>query len=361
MSFLRKPRAGRALGALFVAASLALAGGCGSDDKKRPATQVAAKVNADEITVHQVNGALANAGNVAPESAEAVKRQVLERLVDQRLAVQQAIHKKLDRSPAVQQALEASRAEILARAYLNQVASSKAKPTAEDVRKYYVENPALFAQRRLFSLEEIALEGGDANVASELSSRIAKGRPQKETTDWLEARGVKFAFSRGVRAAEQLPLEILPRLHAAKDGELVVVGAGSSHRVIRIVASKSEPVDEATAAARIEQFLFNRRAADAIAQDMKQLRAGAEIQYVGEFAASATEADAGAKARAAAQAEALAKAKAEAEAQTRAEQATKARQAAETKARLETEAKARAASSEPLPQENIKKGLGGLK
>src|SRR5688500_1830131 len=76
-------------------------GACDSKEPQKPASQVAAKVNSGEISVHQVNYALTRAGVRAskPEMAPQVRREILNRLVDQELAVEQAINKKLDRSP----------------------------------------------------------------------------------------------------------------------------------------------------------------------------------------------------------------------------------------------------------------------
>jgi len=354
----------RRLSILSPVLALALAAGCGKDEGKKPATQVVAKVNSDEITVHQLNSILDRAPKVAPEAADRAKREILDRLIDQQLAVQQAIHKKLDRSPAAQRALEAARSEILARVYLEQIAAAQPRPTPEETKKYYAEHPELFAQRRVFSLEEIALSA-DAGLGAELRQRAAKSRSLREIAEWLQSRGVRFVPNRGVRAAEQIPLELLPKLQGAKDGDILVIEAGNGWQVIRVVASRTEPVDEAAATPRIEQFLSNRRASEAIAREMKQLKAGAKIEYVGEYAAGAAGAEAKAKAeaKARAQAEAEAKAKAEAEAQARAEEITRARIAAETKARLEAEAKGRALQSKPvtLPEDAIKKGMGGLK
>lgn len=349
----------------LLALALAFAAGCGKkDEAKKPATQVAAKVNSNEITVHQVNNLLARTPNVKPEMADQAKREILNRLIDQQLARQKAIEKKLDRSPAVQQALEAAKTEILARAYLEQIAAVQPKPTAEETKKYYAEHPELFAQRRVYSLEEITVVLPDDAVA-EFREQANKARSLQDIAGWLKARGIKFAANRGVRTAEQIPLELLPRLQTAKDGDILVLEAGNNREVIRVAASKAEPVDEERASPRIQQFLSNRRSSEAIAKEMKDLKAGAKIVYAGEFAGDAAAAEAKAKAQAAAKAKALAttKAKAEAEAQARAEEATKARNAAEAKARRETEAKARAAQSKPaqVPQQNIEKGVSGLR
>ena len=69
----RLPRAGLVLA---VVASVALLVGCG-DKKDKAASQTAAKVNKDEITVHQINFVLQQQRNLRPEQADAASRQVL--------------------------------------------------------------------------------------------------------------------------------------------------------------------------------------------------------------------------------------------------------------------------------------------
>src|SRR6185295_5582819 len=102
---------------IVLISALAFTTGCGkNDDAKDPkiATQVAARVNGDEITVHQVNDVLARNPNIAPEFANQAKSEILDRLIDQQLTKQKAIENKLDRSPKVMRAIEAAKSEILA-------------------------------------------------------------------------------------------------------------------------------------------------------------------------------------------------------------------------------------------------------
>ena len=307
--------------------------GCGKKEetaeKAKAATQVAAKVNAEEITVHQVNNILARNPNVKPEAVVDAKREILNRLIDQQLAKQEAIQTKLDRSPNVMQAIEAARSEILARAYLEKIASAQTQPSEAEIKQYYTEHPELFAQRRIFSIEEILIEQ-KAGLTAGLREQVAKARSLQDVAGWLKSQDVKFAVNRGVRAAEQIPLEILPKLQEMKDGSIQMFGAGDSpFQVIRVVESKPAPVDEATATPPIQQFLFNRRSSEELAKEMKRLKDKAEIAYVGEFA------DGVAAAKAKAKAEAAAKAKAE----------------------------ARETPSKPAqtPQETIDKGVRGLR
>jgi EpsD family peptidyl-prolyl cis-trans isomerase len=256
---------------------------CGRSDDKKVATQVAAKVNSEEITVHQVNNVLARNPNLPPEAAARAKRQVVDRLIDQQLAVQQALEKKLDRSPEVVQALEAAKDEILARAYLRQVAGSHAKPTPEEVKQYYAEHPELFAQRRLYVLEEITFAPRD-DIGAELRAELPGLRTMQGIAEWLKTREVQFTVNRGARAAEQIPIEMLPKLQGMKNGDIQVLAGGERQIVVRVVATKAAPVDEAKAAPAIQQYLFNRRSNEAIAEEIKRLKGAAKIEYVGEFA-----------------------------------------------------------------------------
>ncbi len=287
--------------------ALALTTGCGKKEDAKVATQVAARVNSDEITVHQVNNILARNQDITPEVAAQAKREILDRLIDQHVARQKAIENKLDRSPSVMQAIEAAKSEILARAYLEQIAAAIPKAATWEVQKYYKEHPELFAQRRLFEFEEFVFVA-KVEVAAGLREQSTKARSMQEIADWLQSQGVKFVASRGVRAAEQISLDNLPKVQAMKQGEIQLFDAGGGRfQVIRVMASSADPMDEATATPRIQQFLFNRRSIEVIAKEMKQIKEQAKIEYVGEFAGDAAEA----------------KAKAEAEAQPRTEELPK--------------------------------------
>lgn len=270
--------------------------GCGKKEEAKVATQVVARVNSEEITVHQVNNVLARTQNITPEITYQTKREILDRLIDQQLARQKAIENELDRSPRVMQAIEAAKSEILARAYLEQVAAAIPKTATWEVQKYYREHPELFAQRRLFNLEELAF-AAKGDVVRGVREHLSQARSMQEIVDWLQSQGVKFAVNRGVRAAEQIPLEILPKLQAMKEGQNQLFEAGSDRfQVIRLVAYKAEPIDEASATPLIQQFLLNRRSQELIVKEMKKIKEQAKIEYVGEFAEGAAAAKAEAKA-----------------------------------------------------------------
>jgi len=262
--------------------------GCGNKDteKPKPATQIAAKVNSGEISVHQLNYVLTRtpgAGTVSPEMAPKLRREVLDRLVDQELAVEKAIEKKLDRSPEVLLALENARREVLARAYVDQITAGEPKPTVEEAKKYYAENPPLFAERRIYNIQEIVLPAA-AGIAVELRAMADAGKPMEEIANWLKGRGIKFAAGSATRSAEQIPLELLPKIHPLKIGQSLILEGPQTITVMRLAGAQSAPVLEEAALPRIQQFLGNQRAAETAKQEFKTLKASAKITYMGEFA-----------------------------------------------------------------------------
>jgi len=263
--------------------SLVMIAGCEKKSPQLP-TQVAARVNANEITVHQVNNVLAQSKNINPEVGAQVKRAVLERLINQELARQKAVEAHLDQSPNVVQAIEAAKTEVLARAYLDGIARTLSKPTSFEINAYYSKHSELFQQRRVYSLEQITF-AANADLAARLRKQLSNFDSFREVTDWLKTQGVKFIASREVRAAEQIPLEILPRVAAIKKGEIELFEPVQGHyQLIRLLNFMAAPMDQATATPYIERFLFNQALGDAIAKEMSELRKQAKIEYSGEFA-----------------------------------------------------------------------------
>jgi EpsD family peptidyl-prolyl cis-trans isomerase len=277
------PRSVRTRSAQFLCliGIVALAAGCG--DKAPKASQTAAKVNKDEITVHEINFMLQQQRNLRPEQTEAASRQILERLIDQQLALQKAKDLDLDRDPRVVQQLEAVRREVLARAYLEKVGEAAQRPTSEEVRKYYAEKPALFAERRIYNLQEIAIEAKPEQVAA-LREQLAVHKSIAEFVDWLKSNDYRFAANQAVRAAEQLPLASLDAFAKMKDGQAMLVPNANGVQVIVLASSRSQPVGEEQARPAIEQFILNDRKRKLIEDDLKAMRAAAKIEYVGKFA-----------------------------------------------------------------------------
>lgn len=257
---------------------------CGNKDDKKAATQVAAKVGSEEISVHQINQVLsrANTAGTSPQAAKAMSREILEKLIDQQLAVDQAREEKLHRSPEAVAQIEAARRDILARAYMQKIAGTVPKPTAVELKKYYAEHPQLFSERRIFNVQEIVVAAAPG-LAEQLRSFVAAGKPIVDVANWLKTKNLKFDGGSATRAAEQIPLERLAQIHALKDGQSLVLESPQTITLLRVASSQSSPVAEAAALPRIEQFLINQRASEAVAAKIKELRAATKVSYMGEF------------------------------------------------------------------------------
>ena len=272
------------LGTLTIALSA-----CGQHGDKAVATQVAAKVGSDEISVHQINQVLAGANtkDTTPEAVQKMSREVLEKLIDQQLAIAQATEKKLDRSPEVVAQIESAKREILSRAYVQQLVSALPKPGVDAAKKYYSDHPQLFAERRIFNLQELIVPM-QTDLPEQLGAFANTGKSMDEIVAWLKARDIKFTGGGATKSAEQIPLELLEKLHKLKDGQTLMTQTPQAISLVHIVSSKTVPVDDATALPRIEQFLSNQRANEAVASNMKALRKSAKIEYMGDFAKDAT-------------------------------------------------------------------------
>jgi len=202
--------------------------------------------------------------------------------------VDQATEAKLHRSPEVVSQIEAARREVLARAYVQQVAGALPKPSPEEVKKYYVEHPQLFSERRIFALQEILIPA--AAVAAngpELRAQIASAKSMEDIATWLRSKDIKFGGGSANRPAEQIPLELLAKVHALKDGQSTVIQSQQGLTVLRVASSQSAPVPEAAALPRVELFLANQRSAEAVTKSIKELRAKANVTYMGDFAQAA--------------------------------------------------------------------------
>ena len=241
----------------------------------RPA-QLVAKVNGTEISIEQLRA-----------GSPATVAQALEKVIDRELLVQRALADKLDRDPQVMQAIDNARRQLLAQAYLERsvsaaAGSSRPGERAEEVRAFYAENPALFAERRVYRLRELKV-AAPADMVDVLRAEAAKARDLDELAGWLRLRNVKYSIESSQQPAEQLPLAFLPQLARMKPGEIAVFATPPGAAAVQLVQAEPAPLNEAQAAPLIEEFLAGRRRLETAAAEVKRLREVATIEYLGEF------------------------------------------------------------------------------
>lgn len=274
---------------VVLAMTLGLLTGCGNG-KEKAASQVAAKVNDNEISVHQVNYLLQQR-EVKQDAVEAASRQALDRLIDQELAVQKALDLKIDRQPAVLQALEAAKRDVLSRAYVERVAEAATPPSMAEIEKFYKDKPALFSERRVYQLQELNIELPREQLP-ELGKRLSAAKDMDSFAEYLRSSNIKFAQNRALRAAEQLPMERLDEFAQMKDGQARLIPTPSGATVLVLLKSEVQPVALEKAKPAIEQYLAQQRKRELVERDMKDLRTAAKIEYVGKFAEAAASAPA---------------------------------------------------------------------
>jgi EpsD family peptidyl-prolyl cis-trans isomerase len=269
---------------LAVIAFASIIAACGKLNHDTAATQVVAKVNKGEITVHQLNAALAQVPNIAPESVKTVSGPVLERLIDQELLVQKAKEAKLDRNPQVVQAVEAAKRAVLASAYLQQIAANVPKPSDHDIHDFYLEHPEYFNARRVYTYRSIAVHAPPAEVQN-IQQQLSATKDVNAVLNYLRANKRSFVVNVVSKTTEQLPMEVVPRFAALKDGDATIFPSDGGMELIQLISSSAEPVDEAQGKPFIEKFLLDQRRNERVASEIKSLRGEATIQYVGELKA----------------------------------------------------------------------------
>jgi len=275
-------------GCLFLLVSLTIVG-CGKNEQKTSSTQVAAKVNDAEISMHQINLLMKNAPNVTAENAPVVRQQILEKLIDQQIVVEKANKENLDRMPDVMMAIEAAKKDILARAYLQKLVSSSVKVSDAEVKKYYDDHPGLFAKRRIYNLQDIGLENGP-EILSFVKEEVSKQKSMQEIAESLKQKGVKFSAGAYTRPAEQIPLDILPGIENLKDGGVTVLEVAKAIHVIRLIKTQSAPIDMTAATPFIKNYFMNTRGKAFVEEEMKKFRKEAKIEFMGDFAGKSSSA-----------------------------------------------------------------------
>ena len=273
----------RLLFLLLIAATFTLSA-CGKKgEAKKSDTQVVAVVNGDEITIHQVNFQLSRMGQMNEAQAKVASKSVLSRLIEMQLLKQQAIDQKLDKNPVLLQALESSKDQMLAQAYLETMMAKAEKPSSAEIDGFYKSHSELFENRRVFRLQELIVTIDKSKYAETEASLKSLGGINNIAI-WLKDKNYPFNVNSSVKAAEQLPSDLLKKLQVLKDGEVLILPAPDALHILNISASQTVPISRVKATPIIEQYFMNQNKTNLAKKEMTALNEKAKIEFIGTFA-----------------------------------------------------------------------------
>jgi hypothetical protein len=132
-------------------------------------------------------------------------------------------------------------------------------------------------------VQEIVTEN-NPEVLSQLNRMAAADAPMETVAFWLKGNKTPFSSGSSSRSAEQIPMELLPRMHALQDGQDAIFPSSTSITILRLVSSQKAPIAELAGRPRIAQYLNTQHVSIAITEHMKELRNKTTVVYAGEFA-----------------------------------------------------------------------------
>ncbi len=284
---------------LVLLGGLSLLAGCPVGDKvSTDASQVAATVNGDELSIHQVRSMLAirpNLANLGPGAAQAA----LNLLVEQELAAQAARKAGLDKSPDVIQALEVTKREVLAKAFQDQIIAKLTQPDTQDVDRYYEQHPELFAHRKRYTLVETTVRGS-RDVLAPIMDKVEHGATADVIKSLLLATRLPIDSRTFSLMSEELPLDVLPRMVYLKEGQSIGVMQEQGLVVITVVHAEEQSLSRHQTDQAIRAALFSEARRKVLDEAMTSLRKQSKVAFNPPYKAPSASVSASASASASA-------------------------------------------------------------
>ena len=254
----------------IAAAAVSVLWSCGKPDIRKTASRPTSQLR-EEIPVRHVDGALAR-NSVLGDQADPTAAFSGDRIADQELLAKEALQTRLDRDEQVARAIERARRQILAQAYIDRAMISASRPSAAEIGKFYEENPALFAERRIYRVRILLVDIAPERFGA-LRTMVAGAKNLAEVERWLDSRKLSFdATTPSSLAAEQIPLGALHRLFQMRDGQIDVFPTPEGASVVRLEQSADAAIGRKQAEPAIARYLLNRKRLELAHAEVTKLR-----------------------------------------------------------------------------------------
>ena len=205
---------------------------------KAPSGQVLASVNGQEITMRDLHAELNGVAPSDPRQLKAVEQQALQIMINRKLLAKAAEAEKLEKTPDF--ALKKQRAieTLMAQTLQDSLVASVPTPTNEEVVAFMAAHPDIFAQRKIFTVEQIQARGP-------MSQATLQSFTPLKTLDEVEATLVRNNVSllRGKVTLDAVGLDprLVDMLVKLKPDDVYIIPQGAAVQFGEIRDTKVQP------------------------------------------------------------------------------------------------------------------------
>ncbi|WP_395622039.1 SurA N-terminal domain-containing protein [Sphingomonas daechungensis] len=266
---------------IVLAVSLALlASAC----NKKAEGQTVAVVNGEEITATELNAELGAAKLPDGVDKDQARARVLQAMVDRRLLAQQAKADGIDKSPEFLNRQRKMTEELLINMFASRQTDSAQLPTAADIEKYQASHPWVFANRELWSLDQVRFA---MPTDSALRKQLADAKTLDEVLAVLTKAGIQFTRQKNRLDTAVIPQNIYGQLTTIGT-EPFIIPVGDQAVASVIIGREPAPLTGDKAKSVAVSSMRRDKTNTTVQDRLKAARDSAKIEYKEGFAPPAT-------------------------------------------------------------------------
>lgn len=245
---------------------------CGSE----PTGQVVAVVNGEEITQQELNAEIAELPAPPIGDKQAVRRQILQQIIDRRLMAQVAKEDGLDRDPMYVIRERRMKEQLLVQMYGAKTAETVRVPDAASVKKYLADNPGKFSQRTAFLVDQISFDfPSDQKVLKELEA----DKTLADVEETLKSFKIDYAKGGNSMDSGNIPTPVLNQILALPAGEPFIIPMQGRVVVSVITGRQPVPTTEQQASPMAAQTMRSESIGKVLRTRLDEAKAKANITY----------------------------------------------------------------------------------
>ncbi len=260
---------------MLLAASLLVSlAACGGKNSAAPTGQVVATVDGEEITAAELKMELGGATAPNPQAQKQLEQSALRAIVNRRLLASAAKKQKIDETPVYAMQQRKADEMTLIGAMEQKLAAAVPTPSQEEVDRYVAEHPDSYAQRKIFTVEQVVVP----SISQAALKQMQPLTSLEQIEVLLDRNKIPHRRATGALDGAMGQADEFARIAALPAGEVFVVPAATGVLVNQIRGTRIEPLVGAAATTAARAVMKAQQTQELVRKQLQEIiTAGAPV------------------------------------------------------------------------------------